>query len=487
MEYKEIIRKKSWILSIALLASILLRSIVNAFFVDFVTIIGLVVAGFVITGVMLFLTKKVNPLVMMYLMVLFLTGISVACMVMFPCTTNFLMFFLAIFMIVLYEDIRPIALQCAASAICMIYFYNKYAAKLSSSWSVDALAMCIVYIASAMFVFWALCRLTGQQFKNLRKSSMESEAAREKAEQLLGEITKSVTILEHTNTTIMESSGKTEEISKRIASESDDVAKMALQEVTATESIKDMMQNGVNEIQEITSASSLMTKVSNETGTSVSEGGDRVSALNSQIEALSKKMNAIASSINELSSENEKIIQILGTLDGITAQTNLLSLNASIEAARAGEHGRGFSVVASEIRNLSETSSQFTNEIHDILNGIRTKTQLVENEIGAGKKSVEECCQHTENVELSFQTISDNTKLVLNHAQKIEGQSSSLNDLLVKTLSEVNHINENVESTSAAMELISKGINELHSNVDQVSVGCNEINTITNSLVKATN
>ena len=77
MEYKEVIRKKSIILSFALLISIILRAVVNAMFTGIEAVIGLTVAGFVVVLVMLILSKKLNPILMMFLMVGFLSGISI--------------------------------------------------------------------------------------------------------------------------------------------------------------------------------------------------------------------------------------------------------------------------------------------------------------------------------------------------------------------------------------------------------------------------
>ena len=487
MDYKQMIRRKSRILSTALLASIVLRVIVNGFFLGFESIVVLAVAGFVACAILFVLVSKIPPLVMMYLMVAYLTGISIACMVMFPCTTNYLMFFLAIFMIVLYEDIKPILMQCILSAACMIFFYYKYQDRLAETWTPDAMAMCIVYVVSAMFVFGALCRLTGQQFASLKKRSEESNAARERAETLLGQIKKSVGILEHTSGQINESITVTEEISGGIKFAAEDVANSTMKEVEATEAIKILVEEGVDKIRSVAKDSGLMTEVSNETNGSVSEGGSKVSALNEQMQELSEKMDAISAAMNELDTENKKIVNILATLDAITKQTNLLSLNASIEAARAGAQGKGFAVVATEIRELSENSAGFTAQIHEILDGVQKQTKHVKEEIAMGLGLVDECNQNVKNVDMSFRNIAGNTAQVLNQAQDIEQKAQSLEKLLEKTLEDVSQINESIEETSRAMEEISNGAVRLHTNVDTVVSGYNDINEITTSLVEASN
>lgn len=68
--------------------------------------------------------------------------------------------------------------------------------------------------------------------------------------------------------------------------------------------------------------------------------------------------------------EVEKINALLQSILGITAQTNLLALNASIEAARAGEAGKGFGVVASEIKNLAESSSGMVENIKSVTDNV---------------------------------------------------------------------------------------------------------------------
>ncbi len=120
--------------------------------------------------------------------------------------------------------------------------------------------------------------------------------------------------------------------------------------------------------------------VSGMLGDSQTDNGDSAS-INDFIKDTEDMMNYFIDTIVNTSKESvrlvyklddlsEKIVSIevlLKDLKFISDQTNLLALNASIEAARAGEHGRGFAVVADEVRNLSMSSTQFSDQIHDVV------------------------------------------------------------------------------------------------------------------------
>lgn len=211
-----------------------------------------------------------------------------------------------------------------------------------------------------------------------------------------------------------------------------------------------------DKIQNITELVRQVEDLAHETENMISQGMEIVTSLGDRARETTEITSAVGISIAELSNESKMIHSFVETIEEISDQTNLLSLNASIEAARAGAAGRGFAVVAEEIRKLADNSSSVAGEIGGKVSRIEARTKT---SVESAKQAENMVAKQTEAVE---QVIS-----VFHQMQ----------NRLTELVTELTDINESIQQadqerseTVAAVRNISDIIDENAENAERVSL-----------------
>ena len=134
---------------------------------------------------------------------------------------------------------------------------------------------------------------------------------------------------------------------------------------------------------------------------------------------IAERVKSAATSVDGLGSRSEQIGEIVGTIEDIADQTNLLALNAAIEAARAGEQGRGFAVVADEVRALAERTAKATREISGMIKTIQSETKGAVTAMEEGVREVEKGTVEAAKSGEALHAILEQINAVTNQANQI--------------------------------------------------------------------
>jgi methyl-accepting chemotaxis protein len=193
----------------------------------------------------------------------------------------------------------------------------------------------------------------------------------------------------------------------------------------------------------------------------------------------------------ELEAKTRYVHQITEIITSVANRTNLLSLNASIEAARAGEAGRGFSVVADEIRKLSESAGESAEEISKLIHEIQSETGQVADEmreashvIGEGREDVNTIAVSLEQISMAVSEAAARSEEIFHgadsHAMSTERIVSSIDDIAKAVTHRADAV-ENVSRTAGrqleAVDVIVESSDALTRMADELQSTLNRFGT----------
>jgi methyl-accepting chemotaxis protein len=148
--------------------------------------------------------------------------------------------------------------------------------------------------------------------------------------------------------------------------------------------------------------------------------------VNSTVET-SKIAMGLVETMEAINQESDAMLRILGEIEGIAKQTNLLALNAAIEAARAGEAGRGFAVVADEVRALSQRTDQFSQQIRSRMDAVHGALGRAHDAIQAiASRDMTQAMQSKHWVQETLQRIEGLNREMAEAAEKLDAHAEAV-------------------------------------------------------------
>ena len=224
--------------------------------------------------------------------------------------------------------------------------------------------------------------------------------------------------------TIQQAAGEIDGGSNQLSQAAVDLAEGCTIQAGQVSEVASLIDTMAKSMEEKASEAEKTVQISSEAGMLLTQGNSR--------------MQELKIAMAEISNCSEEIRTIVSTIEDISNQTNLLSLNASIEAARAGEAGRGFAVVAEQVKNLAEESAKATGET----------TKLIEKTVMAVERGIEIADATAENMSEVMVGAQASTENMSRMAVELREEANNM----YRIDESVSKVSEIVDNNSAASQ-----------------------------------
>ena len=272
---------------------------------------------------------------------------------------------------------------------------------------------------------------------------------------------------------------------EHVASASEEISASATQTANGSETQKDQvhqiataMQEMSSTVREVSDNSNKAADSARQTSETARHGGAIVEDTLAHMRSIANSVRETAQKVQELGSRSDQIGKIVGVIDDIADQTNLLALNAAIEAARAGEQGRGFAVVADEVRKLAERTTKATKEIAEMIQSVQAETRGAVEKMQSGTQQVEKGVEVTAKAGESLKQIivqAEHVGEMVTHIATAATEQSSATEQVNANMEQINKLvaesAEGAQQSAKACEQLSSLALELQNLVSRFKLG----------------
>ncbi|MEC0269477.1 methyl-accepting chemotaxis protein [Paenibacillus anseongense] len=389
------------------------------------------------------------------------------------------------------------------------------AASESSSVIYRSGQMNLIYIfASAVFIGMILAffitrniskpvRLVSQALQTVSLGSLSEQDVKVRNKDEIGEL---VSSLNRMKTNVRDILLQIRNASSSVADSSKELLDHAEQTSHASNQVAEVMQlvaSGAEvQVQNYEDTNTAMTEMSIGIGR-IAEASSEVSDISMEafreakqgeqdLQALIKSMNGMSDTVSRantviinLGNHSQEINNMIGMMGNIAKQTNLLALNAAIEAVRAGEAGKGFTVVAGEVRKLSEQSAQFANQITELIGqvldntGVAVKTMHdCQQEVDMGKEMVHAAETSFHRIFLASEKVAVRIQEVAASAQELAATSEEVSASVAETSAHARNSSAYAQQVAETSEQQMASLNDITRSAGMLNGIAEQLHTV---------
>ncbi len=332
----------------------------------------------------------------------------------------------------------------------------------------------ILVIASSLFISYFIARAianTVGQAVDLAEAISRGDltmSLQKRGEDEVGRLTQALNdMVEY----LREQTRRTVEGINVLGSSAAEIAATVSQLGASTSRTSSAVTETITTIEEVKQAA----KISNDTAKKVAESSKQAVEISElgkkatgdtahRMNLIKEQIESIGETVIRLSEHSQAIEEIIGTVQDLADQSNLLAVNASIEAARAGDHGKGFAVVALEIKTLADQSKSATEQVRRILEETKKWVSAVVMATEQGTKAVEAGVNQSvmagESIESLFGSVSSSSQAATVIHTTTEQQLAGVGQVSIAMLNIDQAMQQNVSSISQ-LDQAAKRIEEL--------------------------
>lgn len=436
----------------------------------------LVVPGIFFNGILNFLNVKKRVLRQIpyffaaYILIILFTAVYT------EEASSSMVFFVLSALLILYPTYKPIlilGILNAAGFTIHGFFLN-----IETSSLISTILMMVFYTVLTTIA----ARLNEKLFVNSEERRLESDQSKEQLEKIFSDVKGSIQVLNQFYQQLMDNIQRSSQLTNEITLGFSEVAKGVENQAVSISDISETMKETRSVIGSLTNSSHTMKQLSDQTVDATHTGHEQIQQLNQDINHVFDIMQNIVESMGDLNDQNQKIGEISSVIADMANQTNLLSLNAAIEAARAGEAGRGFTIVATEVKNLAEHSLESAETISTILSDVNIRIEALMQQVTNGSSAIEQSRNTAGNSEKVLERISENASEVLNQASELENQTESFQQSSHTIIDDVTSISTVTEQSTAAVEEILASMEEQRGLTEQLVKSFEDLEAIVQNL-----